>query len=104
MKGYKKFVIAYDKFKDCMEANQLCDLTKEALEKILINDSLQLITIPLADGGDGFLNCIEASYASSKKESAFSSQLFSHYAMNKITLSVTGPLATPVDVIDLKQK
>jgi len=93
----KRFVVAYDKFKDCLKASQLCDLTRKALERVLEYDKIKVSTIPLADGGDGFLDCIEEAFISSSKVKS-SRQLFSQYNMRKINLTATGPLGDPANV------
>eukprot|EP00826_Nyctotherus_ovalis_P015865 TRINITY_DN14548_c0_g1_i7.p1 TRINITY_DN14548_c0_g1~~TRINITY_DN14548_c0_g1_i7.p1 ORF type:complete len:119 (-),score=32.50 TRINITY_DN14548_c0_g1_i7:265-621(-) len=100
MRKITKFVVAYDKFKDCLKASQLCSVTKKALEGALGVGAVRVNAIPLADGGDGFLDCIEQAFASSSRENAIASShlLFRQYAMNKVELAATGPLGAPVSV------
>lgn len=100
MRKITKFVVAYDKFKDCLKASQLCSVTKKALEGALGVGAVRVNTIPLADGGDGFLDCIEQAFASGSKENAVASSqlLFAQYAMDKVQLPATGPLGVLANV------
>lgn len=82
-----RFVVAYDKFKDCLPAGQLCSVTGQALQSSF--PGAQVVLIPLADGGDGFLDCIEQSHASHP---------ISGHNMQRIKMKATGPLGDPVDV------
>ena len=100
MRKFNRFVVAYDKFKDCLKANQLCEITRKALQSSLGNNKLKVSSIPLADGGDGFLDCIEESYNSARKQNSSKHPLFS-YDLKKISLKATGPLGYPVDVLCL---
>lgn len=49
--GSRTFLIAPDKFKGSLSARQVCDAVEEALREY--HSSLEIITLPLADGGEG---------------------------------------------------
>lgn len=50
-----KIVIAPDSFKGTMSSIEVCDIIKTAIQHI--NPSAEIITIPIADGGEGTVDC-----------------------------------------------
>ena len=52
-----KIVIAIDKFKGCATSKQLSQVIAEEIENHL--PSAQIVTVPIADGGDGTLHAIK---------------------------------------------
>ncbi len=53
-------VVAPDKFKESLTAVQVCEAIKEGLS--LVNPAIRVITIPLADGGEGTGDLLTALY------------------------------------------
>lgn len=47
-----KALVAFDKFKDALTAQTVCDIAAKALSQVQPN--WKIVTAPLADGGDGF--------------------------------------------------
>ena len=58
-----KILVCPDKFKGSITAKEFCDVAKE----VFISKKIELITIPLADGGEGSLNCIENNMVNAKR-------------------------------------
>ena len=52
----KTVLIAPDKFKGSLTAKRFCEIAEEEIKKY--NKNVQVITSPLADGGEGTLSCI----------------------------------------------
>ena len=50
------YLIAFDKFKDALTANEACSITAKALSNLQPEASIE--TAPLADGGDGFCDTL----------------------------------------------
>ncbi len=46
-----KIIVAMDSFKSCIKAGPACEIVKKALQSI--NPAFEIITIPMADGGEG---------------------------------------------------
>lgn len=59
-----KVLIATDKFKGCLTANEVCDAVKEGV--LAVDRSAQVETLALADGGDGSLAVVQQ-YTNAKK-------------------------------------
>ena len=74
----KKIIFAPDKYKSCMTAPTVCEKLSEAFGEIF--PEAELLSLPMADGGDGTVDSILAATGG-----------------EKITLRVTGPLGAPVD-------
>lgn len=53
----KKALLVFDKFKGTLSAQQVCRAVEEALH--LRFSDLKINSIPIADGGDGFIDCME---------------------------------------------
>lgn len=60
-----KIIIAIDKFKGCASSQQLSQAINTAILKCL--PEAQVITVPIADGGDGTLQCIKSILGSEAK-------------------------------------
>lgn len=52
-----KVVLAYDSFKGCMTAEEACLTTSDAIREIL--PGADVVCIPLSDGGEGLVDCVE---------------------------------------------
>ncbi len=52
-----KFIIAPDKFKGSLTGFEFCDAVEEGLKKVF--DDLQIVKMPLADGGDGTIDVVK---------------------------------------------
>ena len=50
-----KILVAPDKFKGSLTAERFCEIVKDEIKKI--DDKIEVATCPLADGGDGSLDC-----------------------------------------------
>lgn len=74
----RKIIFAPDKFKSCMTAPRICSILTEAFRSVM--PETELISLPMADGGDG---TVEAILAATGGE--------------RVTVSVTGPLGGKVD-------
>jgi len=81
-----------------MKASELCDVTRKAIQNALGRSDVSVTTVPLADGGDGFLDCIEESYRSGNHEANSRRKLLA-YNMKRVNLKATGPLGQPIDVL-----
>jgi len=80
-----KILLAPDKFKGSLSAREVCDaLTKGMLQ---VNSELEIITKPLADGGDGSL-----------------SVLSEYLDCEPVNLNVNDPLMRPIQVEYLRAK
>lgn len=56
---YKKILIAPDKFKGTLSAKEFTDIAEEAIK--LVDKDVCITKLPLADGGEGSLDCFVAS-------------------------------------------
>ena len=74
----KKIIFAPDKFKSCMTAPQVCSILTSAFQDIF--PGTELLSLPMADGGDGTVESILAATGG-----------------ERVTVSVTGPLGKTVD-------
>jgi len=54
-----KIVVAFDSFKDCMRASEIADLALSALREIHFDG--EIVTLPLADGGEGTVDALARS-------------------------------------------
>lgn len=52
----KKVIISFDSFKETFTSGEICNITKEYLSK---RYDYNFICVPISDGGEGFLDCIE---------------------------------------------
>lgn len=102
MSKFNRYVVAFDKFKDCLTAGQLCKITQTALEKNLKSPLLKVAQIPLADGGDGFLEAMEY-FFNSRKKSKDSPHQFDNYDLKRINRAATGPMGNIIQVIILNK-
>jgi glycerate 2-kinase len=50
----RNVLLALDSFKDCLSATKLCSIIEARLKTI--NPSLNVVSVPLSDGGEGFLS------------------------------------------------
>lgn len=71
-------VLAFDSFKDCISAAEACHAAAEGIRRW--RPDAQITEIPLSDGGEGLVSCIQKS-------------LHTHL----ITLRAHGPLMEPID-------
>lgn len=53
----KKVILAFDSFKGCITAAEACSATAKSIHSLL--PKVQTIEIPLSDGGEGLVNCIQ---------------------------------------------
>ena len=72
-----KIIFAPDKFKSCMTAPEVCAELERAFREVF--PEAQLVSLPMADGGDGTMEAMLAAAGGERK-----------------TVTVTGPLGTPV--------
>jgi len=61
----KKCVIIPDSFKGTMSASEVCDIMKESVLKAF--PECEIITVPVADGGEGTVDCFIRAFDSSEK-------------------------------------
>ena len=52
-----KIVLAFDSFKGCMSATEACHAAAEAILKAM--PDIQVLELPLSDGGEGLVYCIQ---------------------------------------------
>ena len=74
----RKIIFAPDKFKSCMTAPQVCSILTAAFQDIF--PGTELLSLPMADGGDGTVESILAATGG-----------------ERVTVRVTGPLGKKVD-------
>jgi glycerate kinase len=79
-----KIVLAFDSFKDSMVASTMCSVAKAKLLSLCAE--LEIVCVPMSDGGEGFLNTIELSAE------------VSHSRFSRKQLDVVGPLGQPITV------
>lgn len=73
----KKYLIMPDSFKGTMDSIEVCEIMKSAvLEK---NPGAEVVTVPVADGGEGTVDCFLSAFSGKKK-----------------TVTVTGPYGKKV--------
>ena len=73
----KKYLIMPDSFKGTMDSIEVCEIMKSAvLEK---NPGAEVVTVPVADGGEGTVDCFLSAFGGKKK-----------------TVTVTGPYGKKV--------
>ncbi|MDO4912882.1 MAG: glycerate kinase [Lactobacillus sp.] len=77
-----KIVIAPDSFKSCLTASEFCQVAKNAI--LSVNDQIDVVTVPMADGGEGTTEAIASStnsrYVSAKVHDAFMHEITAKYA------------------------
>ena len=73
-----KFIIAPDKFKGSLSASDVCDAVEKGIKQF--DSNIEVIKIPLADGGEGTLDILE-----------------SCGDYNRIKLTVNDPLFRPIE-------
>ena len=52
-----KIVLAFDSFKECMSATNACLAAEQGI--LMANPSIDVISLPLSDGGEGLVECVE---------------------------------------------
>ena len=96
----KRILIAFDKFKDCLSGGELCNLTKS----IILNNSpknanIECICLPLADGGDGFYDCLKDFFLTGKQSTLKGKyEYLREYKFQHIDMKATSPLGSTIDV------
>lgn len=80
-----KVVLAFDSFKDTLSASELCAIAKEKL--LSLDPSLDILCLPMSDGGEGFLKTFELAVSD-----------VPHFSFSSKQLEVIGPLGTPLHV------
>lgn len=79
----KKIICVPDSFKGTLTSEQICDIVKNEGEKIFNN--CEFITIPVADGGEGSVDCFIKALNGSKKicivSNAFFEKIESYYGL-----------------------
>ncbi len=79
-KGMKKCIVISDSFKGTLSSMEICRIARQSIPKFF--PQCQVLTIPVADGGEGTVDCfVEAIGA------------------QPIQVSVTGPLGEPVQAV-----
>lgn len=79
MKTLKKVIVIPDSFKGTMSSLEVCKSMKEAIHKLV--PDCNVLCIPVADGGEGTVDCFLSAIPKAKK----------------VSLTVTGPFEEPVD-------
>lgn len=64
----KKIVIATDSFKNSATAQEVCAAIETGLQKAMVNDDLEIIKIPISDGGEGTLSILAEHLGGTLKE------------------------------------
>ena len=76
----KKVIVISDSFKGTLSSQEICEIARGSVPRIL--PGCEVVTIPVADGGEGTVGCfIEAIGAES------------------VTVSVSGPYRERVDAV-----
>ena len=73
----KKCIVISDSFKGTLSSLEICRIARESIPRFF--PDCQVITAPVADGGEGLVECFEAAIGA-----------------QPVTVSVTGPLGKPV--------
>lgn len=73
----KKCIVISDSFKGTLSSLEICRIARESIPRFF--PDCQVITAPVADGGEGLVECFEAAIGA-----------------QPVTVSVTGPLGRPV--------
>jgi len=73
-----KIVLAPDKFKGCMRSPQICEILKRAFKEVF--PDAEIVSIPLADGGEGTVEAIVSAANGEMRQ-----------------VAVSGPLGKPVE-------
>lgn len=73
----KKCIVISDSFKGTLSSLEICRIARESIPRFF--PDCQVITVPVADGGEGLVECFEAAIGA-----------------QPVTVSVTGPLGKPV--------
>ena len=58
--NYHKVLVCVDKFKDTLSANDAAKTIRVVLQS-KFNDQIEVKEVPISDGGEGFLECVEMS-------------------------------------------
>lgn len=77
---YMKIVIAIDSFKGCLSSAELADIIAQAAMDI--SQSVEIVKMPVADGGEGWVNALTSALGGVK-----------------VSCRVNGPLREPVDAV-----
>ena len=59
----KRILLAPDKFKGSLRADEICHALSEEL-KFRGAEQVEVVSLPISDGGDGFTDAMQASCAS----------------------------------------
>ena len=65
----KKIVVACDSFKGSMSSETVCSVIKKAF--LSVNKELEIVTIPIADGGEGTIDVLGAEKVYAEVNDAF---------------------------------
>ena len=76
----KKFIVIPDSFKGTLSAIEICDILRAQLEQFV--PGCEVITVPVADGGEGTVDCFLYALADCKK----------------VPVASTGPYGEPLNV------
>ena len=76
----KKCIVISDSFKGTLSSLEICRIARESIPRFF--PDCQVITAPVADGGEGLVECFEAAIGA-----------------QPVTVSVTGPLGRPVRAV-----
>jgi glycerate kinase len=66
IKTRRKILLIFDKFKDTIEAPDICHILKRQIVKSLGHEKVVVEELPISDGGDGFVNCLAHQYRDDK--------------------------------------
>ncbi|MCM1504787.1 MAG: glycerate kinase [Muribaculum sp.] len=65
-----KIVLAFDKYKGCMTASQLCKVASKALRS-RFGESVEIISMPMSDGGEGMRDILGNIYRDCQQSPCF---------------------------------
>ncbi len=57
-----KIILAFDKYKGCLSARELCDVASRAL-KSRFGKGVAIVSMPMSDGGEGMRSILDSIYA-----------------------------------------
>lgn len=97
----ENIIVIPDSFKGTLEAIDVCNIMKDAIIRVMPNK--KIITIPVADGGEGTVDCFLHSLADSKKiycdtVNAFKEPIKTYYATvnNTAIIEVASVIGLPM--------
>ena len=70
----KKFVLIPDSFMGTLSSKQICNIMKEEINKQF--DNAEVVSIPVADGGEGSVDCFLSALNGKKIEHIVSGPFF----------------------------